>query len=419
MTIKAKTVIEQAKSAKQAASSLACAGTDAKNKALAEIAKALNAQRKDILNANALDLKEATESGMASAMQDRLILTDERIDSMIQGVKELIALDDPIGEFISMSTRPNGLQVGKKRVPLGVVAIIYESRPNVTVDSAALCLKAGNAVVLRGGKEAFNTNMALMSAMRSALEKTDISADVMHLVQDISRESVTTLMGLTGIIDVLIPRGGAGLIRSVVENAKVPVIETGTGVCHIYVDKAADLEMAAQIVENAKCSRPSVCNAAETLLVHQDVAKASLPLIKAQLDKHNTELRGDKQTQAILGDCVVAATNEDYGIEFLDYVLAIRVVADLDEALAHIRTHGSGHSECIVTEDYTSAQRFLNEVDAAAVYVNASTRFTDGGMFGLGAEIGISTQKMHARGPMGLRELTCTKFVIYGSGQIR
>jgi len=413
------TVLDQAKLAKQAASSLACAGTDAKNKALAEIAEALDAQRKGILVANALDLKEAAESGMASAMQDRLVLTDERIDGMIQGVKELIALDDPIGEFISMSTRPNGLQVGKKRVPLGVVAIIYESRPNVTVDSAALCLKAGNAVVLRGGKEAFNTNMVLMSVMRKALDKTDIPADVMHLVQDTSRDSATALMELTGLIDVLIPRGGAGLIRSVVENAKVPVIETGTGVCHIYIDKAADLEMAARIIENAKCSRPSVCNAAETLLVHKDVAESALPIIKTYLDKHKVELRGDAETQKILGSSIVAATEEDYGIEFLDYILAIRVVDDFDEALAHIRTYGSGHSECIVTEDYTSAQRFLDEVDAAAVYINASTRFTDGGMFGLGAEIGISTQKMHARGPMGLKELTCTKFVIYGSGQVR
>jgi len=413
------TVLEQAKLAKQAAPSLAVAGTDAKNKALAAIAEALDAHRADILAANGIDLAEAVKNDMPSAMRDRLVLTDERIDGMIQGVRDVIALDDPIGEFISMSMRPNGLQVGKKRAPLGVVAIIYESRPNVTVDSAVLCLKAGNAVVLRGGREAFHTNQALMSIMREALATTEIPADVMHLVQDTSRESATTLMGLTGYIDVLIPRGGAGLIRSVVEHAKVPVIETGTGVCHIYVDKSADLEMGARIIENAKCSRPSVCNAAETLLVHQDVAVAFLPMAKARLDAYKVELRGDAETQKILGDCVVAATEEDYGVEFLDYILAVRVVADLDEALAHIRVHGSGHSECIVTEDYTSAQRFLHEVDAAAVYVNASTRFTDGGMFGLGAEIGISTQKMHARGPMGLQELTCTKFVVYGSGQVR
>lgn len=413
------TVKEQAIRAKEAAAPLSTASTDAKNKALAAIATALDNNRVNILTANAKDVEAAKANGMSSAMLDRLTLTDGRISGMITGIHEVIALDDPVGEFLSMSKRPNGLQIGQKRVPLGVIAIIYESRPNVTVDAAVLCLKAGNAVVLRGGKEAFYSNSALMDTMRLALAGTEIPPDALHLVGDTSRESATALMGLTGLIDVLIPRGGAGLIRSVVEHAKVPVIETGVGVCHVYVDETADLPTAAAIVANAKCSRPSVCNAIETLLVHRSVAAAFLPRVKPLLDKSNVEIRGDAETKQILGDCVTAATDADYGTEFLDYILAVKVVADLDEALAHIHQHGSGHSECIVTESYTSAQKFLDTVDAAAVYVNASTRFTDGGVFGLGAEIGISTQKMHARGPMGLRELTCTKFVIYGNGQVR
>lgn len=413
------TVKEQAQLAKQAAYTLKTASTQAKNDALAAIAKLLWEQKASVLTANEIDRKAAAQNGMADAMLDRLTLTEARITDMITGIKEVIALDDPIGEFLSMQTRPNGLKIGKKRVPMGVCAIIYESRPNVTVDAAVLCLKAGNTVVLRGGKEAIHTNMALMQIMKTALSTTEISEDAMHLVSDTSRESATELMGLTGLIDVLIPRGGAGLIRTVVENAKVPVIETGVGVCHVFVDKTADLTMAAEITENAKCTRPSVCNSAETLLVHESVAKEFLPMVKMRLDTHQVELRGDAKTCAILGDGISKATKEDYGIEFLDYILSIKVVTDIEEALAHIAAHGSGHSECIVTESYQNAELFLNAVDAAAVYVNASTRFTDGGMFGLGAEIGISTQKMHARGPMGLKELTCTKFVVYGSGQIR
>jgi len=413
------TVLQQAKLAKQSATAVAVASTKDKNQALAMIAETLDENRATILAANKADLAAARESGMASGMLDRLTLTNERISGMIDGVREVVALEDPIGEFLSMSTRPNGLQIGRKRVPLGVIAIIYEARPNVTVDAAVLCLKAGNTVVLRGGKEAFQTNQALMGVMRDALDKSPISKDALHLVQDTSRESANELMGLVGLIDVLIPRGGAGLIRTVVENAKVPVIETGTGMCHVYVDKAADLEMAANIVQNAKCSRPSVCNAAETLLVHKDVAETFLPLVKPLLDEYEVELRGGACTRQVLGDCVVPLTDEDFDTEHYDYILNIRIVDSLETALAHIRDHGTGHSECIVTESYTDAQRFLNEVDAAAVYVNASTRFTDGGMFGLGAEIGISTQKMHARGPMGLRELTSTKFVIYGNGQVR
>jgi len=412
-------VKEQATRAKQAARMLAVANTGMKNDALLAIAQALQAKTEEILAANAKDIEAAKESGMSTAMLDRLTLTDARIAGMIAGVEEVIALDDPVGEFLSMQSRPNGLKIGKKRVPLGVCAIIYESRPNVTVDAAVLCLKAGNAVVLRGGKEAIHSNMTLMQIMREALGNTEIPADAMHLVSDISRESATELMGLTGLIDVLIPRGGAGLIRTVVENAKVPVIETGTGVCHVFVDASADLNMAAQIIENAKCTRPSVCNSAEALLVHEAVAEAFLPMAKARLDAHKVEIRGDEKSCAILGDSITAATKEDFGVEFLDFILAVKVVADIDEAITHIAEHGSGHSECIVTESYQHAERFLDTVDAAAVYVNASTRFTDGGVFGLGAEIGISTQKMHARGPMGLKELTSTKFVVYGNGQIR
>jgi len=410
---------QQAPAAKSAAVALATAGTVQKNTALAAIASALDANRAAILAANETDLAAARESGMAAAMLDRLTLTDARITSMISGVEDVIALEDPVGEFLHMAKRPNGLVIGRKRVPLGVVAIIYESRPNVTVDAAVLCLKAGNAVILRGGKEAIHTNLALAQLMRSALAETDLPEDAVHLVADTSRESATALMGLTEYIDVLIPRGGAGLIRSVVENAKVPVIETGVGNCHVYIDTDADLDMGTVIIGNAKCSRPSVCNAAETLLVHRAVADQFLPKAAALLNHYNVQLRGDGETQRILGDCVIPATEADYDTEFLDYILAVKVVDSIDEAIAHIRRHGSGHSECIVTENYTNAQRFLDEVDAAAVYVNASTRFTDGGMFGLGAEIGISTQKMHARGPMGLQELTSTKFVIYGSGQIR
>ena len=412
-------VNEQATLAKQAARVLAAANTGMKNDALLAIAKALEAKTEEILSANAKDIQAAKENGMSTAMLDRLTLTATRIAGMITGVHELIALDDPVGEFLSMQSRPNGLKIGKKRVPLGVCAIIYESRPNVTVDAAALCLKAGNTVILRGGKEAIHTNITLMQIMREALENTAIPADAMHLVSDTSRESATQLMGLVGLIDVLIPRGGAGLIRTVVENAKVPVIETGTGVCHVFVDASAELNMAAEIIENAKCTRPSVCNSAEALLVHEAIAKEFLPMAKARLDAHKVEIRGDEKACAILGDTIVAATEDDFGVEFLDFILAVKVVADIDEAMTHIAEHGSGHSECIVTESYQNAQRFLDTVDAAAVYVNASTRFTDGGVFGLGAEIGISTQKMHARGPMGLKELTSTKFVIYGNGQIR
>lgn len=405
--------------AKTAATTLSTAGTNDKNRALITIAEALDRRRNEIISANEEDIKIAKQSGMISSLLDRLTLTNARISQMIQGVREVAALEDPIGEFISMSDRPNAMTIGKKRVPLGVIAIIYESRPNVTVDAAVLCLKAGNAVILRGGKEAINSNTALIKIMRDALEESGLSPDCVSLVHDTSRQSAVELMELTGYVDVLIPRGGAGLIRSVVENAKVPVIETGVGNCHIYVHSEADMDMGARIIHNAKCSRPSVCNAAETLLVDRAIAAEFLPKAKALLDKDNTQLRGDAETIDILGSSVVPATEEDYFTEFGDYILAIKVVDGLEEALEHIKKYSTGHSEAIVTESYNASQRFLNSVDAAAVYVNASTRFTDGSEFGLGAEIGISTQKMHARGPMGLKELTSSKYVIYGSGQIR
>lgn len=405
--------------AKEASRKLAAANTADKNRALLAIADALLKQTENILSANRDDMARARENGMSESLLDRLALTPERISGIADGVRQVAALEDPIGQVISMGTQPNGLTIGKRRVPLGVVAIIFEARPNVTVDAAVLCLKAGNAVILRGGKEAISSNKAFAEIMRNALEQSGLPEDSVCLVEDTSRQSAQELMSLTGYVDVLIPRGGAGLIQTVVQNAKVPVIETGVGNCHVYIDQSADLDMGARIIYNAKCSRPSVCNAAETLLVHRAVAAEFLPKAKALLDQKNTELRGDAETAQILGDCVRPATEEDYYTEFGDYVLAIKLVGNLDEAIEHINKHTTGHSEAIVTSDYNSAQRFLNEVDAAAVYVNASTRFTDGGEFGLGAEIGISTQKMHARGPMGLTELTSSKFIIYGNGQVR
>ncbi|MBP8640574.1 MAG: glutamate-5-semialdehyde dehydrogenase [Oscillospiraceae bacterium] len=405
--------------AKKAGRVLAVAGTSKKNNALEAIRSALLNNKERILAANAIDIESAESSGIKRAFLDRLLLTSERIDGIAKSVTELIALDDPIGEVISMSDRPNGLTIGKKRVPLGVIGIIFEARPNVTVDAAVLCLKAGNACILRGGKEAINSNSVLVDIMREALALSGLPEDCICLVHDTSRESAKELMGLREYVDVLIPRGGSGLIKSVVQNASVPVIETGLGNCHVYVDSEAELEMAARIVENAKCSRPSVCNAMETLLVNDAVAETFLPLVLPSLSKYNVELRCDEKALKILGESAIPATETDWETEYDDYILAIKVVSDMDEAMNHIARYGTGHSEAIVTNDYTKSQRFLNEVDAAAVYVNASTRFTDGGEFGLGAEIGISTQKMHARGPMGLREITSCKYVVYGNGQIR
>ena len=411
------TLEEMGKRAKAAARELASAG-NRKEKALLHAGEALWNRREVLLAANVLDVQTGKEQGMSQALLDRLALTEDRIRDMAKAVEDVAKAADPVGKVLSGGVLPNGLKIQKVAVPLGVIGIIYEARPNVTSDAAALCLKAGNAVILRGGKEAFRSNLAVTAILRDALREAGLSADCVQLVEDTSRQSAQELMALTDYLDVLIPRGGAGLIRSVKENARVPVIETGVGNCHVYVDASAQVGMAADIVYNAKTSRPSVCNAMETLLVHQDIAEKALPAIKARLDEKQVELRGCERAQAILPG-IKAAEEADWETEYLDYILAVRVVDSLDQALEHIARYSTGHSECIVTENYANAQRFLNEVDSAAVYVNASTRFTDGGQFGLGAEIGISTQKLHARGPMGLEQLTSYKFLIEGCGQVR
>ena len=390
-----------------------------KDDALNAIAYALRENSDRIIKANDIDIENGEKAGLTKSLLDRLKLTEERINGMADGVSEVASLADPIGRVLDGRTLKNGLQIEKVTVPMGVIGIIFEARPNVTSDAAALCLKAGSAVILRGGKEAINSNKAIAEIMRDAIEGAGLPRDCVSLVEDITRQSATELMQLSDYLDVLIPRGGAGLIKSVVDNAKVPVIETGVGNCHVYVDKSADVDMAKSIIFNAKTSRPSVCNAIETVLVHKDIAEKALPKIKAELDKMNVEIRGCETTRAILGESVVSATENDYAIEFLDYILAVKVVESLDDALAHISKYSTGHSESIITSDYESANKFTACVDSAAVYVNASTRFTDGGEFGLGAEIGISTQKLHARGPMGLNELTSSKYIIRGNGQIR
>ena len=404
--------------AKSAARVLMNAGAK-KDEALYAIAKALRSNAQAIIDANKTDLENGKAAGLTDSLLDRLKLDEARIEGMAQGVEQVAAQSDPIGRIIEGRTLKNGLQIEKITVPMGVIGIIYEARPNVTSDAAALCLKAGSAVILRGGKEAIHSNTAIMNVMREAIASAGLPRDCAALVTDTTRQSATELMQLSEYLDVLIPRGGAGLIKSVVENAKVPVIETGVGNCHVYVDESADVAMAAEIIYNAKTSRPSVCNAIETVLVHQSIAEQALPAIKAALDKKNVELRGCERTRAILGDCVVPATENDYAVEFLDYILAVKVVDSLDDALDHLAKYSTGHSESIITSDYNAANKFTACVDSAAVYVNASTRFTDGGEFGLGAEIGISTQKLHARGPMGLNELTSMKYIIRGNGQIR
>lgn len=403
--------------AKEAAAVLRTAG-EKKRRALLEAAQALRAAAPEILAANAVDLAAARENGMRDAMLDRLTLTEARIEAMAQGVEDVAAQRDPVGRVLSGETRPNGLKIEKVTVPMGVIGIIFEARPNVTSDAAALCLMAGSAVILRGGKEAFHSNMAVTSVLQAALERAGLPRTAVQLVQDTSRESSREMMGLVGYLDLLIPRGGAGLIRAVVENARVPVIETGVGNCHVYVDESADIDMAAEIIFNAKTSRPSVCNAIETILVHEKIAERALPAIAARLREKQVELRGDDRTRAILPEAV-PASEADWETEYLDYILAARVVDSLDEAVAHIARYSSGHSECIVTRDLRAAEAFTARVDSAAVYVNASTRFTDGGEMGLGAEIGISTQKLHARGPMGLNEIVSYKYVIRGDGQVR
>lgn len=398
---------------------LAVADTGKKNSALAEISRALIENSDKIIEANQKDLTAAKENGMSVSMQDRLMLNEDRIKGIASAVDELIKLEDPIGKVDNGSVRPNGMRITKIRVPMGVIGMIYESRPNVTADAATLCLKTGNAVILRGGKEAYNSNKCICEIMRDAVEKAGFPKDIIQFVDDTTREVTTELMKCDKYLDLLIPRGGAGLIKAVTKNATVPVIETGTGNCHLYVDESADIEMAVKITDNAKTQRPSVCNAIETLLVHKNIAEKFLPAVKKKLDEHNVEIRGCAETKRILGDCVVPATNEDYATEFGDYIIAVRVVDDISQAIEHIAEYSTGHSECIVTNDLSNANKFKSEVDSACVYVNASTRFTDGGMFGFGAEIGISTQKLHARGPMGLYEITTNKYLIDGNGQVR
>ena len=411
-------LIRKGKNAKEASYILANLTTTDKDRALESMAKNLLENADNIIEENKKDLKKAVENGTSKAMLDRLSLDKSRIEGMADGLMQIINLQDPVGEVIGMWNRPNGLQIGQKRVPIGVIGIIYEARPNVTCDAAGLCLKSGNAVILRGGKEAINSNIAIIKALRQGLKEANITEDAVQLVEDTSREVATEMMKLNDYIDVLIPRGGAGRIKAVVNNATVPVIETGTGNCHIYIDSECDFEMAKNIVVNAKTSRPAVCNAAESLVIHEGVAEELLPILAQALRDKGVVLRGDKKAREIVKD-MEEATGEDFYKEYLDYIMSVKVVKDIDEAIAHINKYNTGHSEAIVTKNYENSQKFLQRVDAAAVYVNASTRFTDGAEFGFGAEIGISTQKLHARGPMGLKELTTIKYIIFGNGQIR
>lgn len=405
--------------ARKSKASIANASTKDKNHILEVIAANLLNNTERILESNKKDLESAKDNGISDAMSDRLRLTEGRIKDMSDACRELIALKDPAGEVLEGSVRPNGMRITKTRVPMGVIGIIYESRPNVTVDAATLCIKSGNAVILRGGKEAINSNKVLMDIMRESVAECGFPMDIVQLVCDTSRETASAMMKANGYIDVLIPRGGKGLINAVVNNATVPVIETGSGNCHIYIDNTLDLDMAVNITDNGKTQRPSVCNALETCLVHKGIAETFLPLLKERLDRHNVELRGCSETMRILGDSVKLATEEDYATEYNDYILAIKVVENIEEAIAHISKYSTGHSECIITQNISNAEKFQKEVDSACVYVNCSTRFTDGNEFGFGAEIGISTQRLHARGPMGLNELTTFKYLINGNGQTR
>lgn len=406
------------KNAKEASYELGILSTEEKDNALFLMAEELINYKKEILEANNIDLENAKEKGISDALLDRLSLSNDRIEDMANGLRDIAKLQDPVGEVVSMWQRPNGIQIGQKRVPIGVVGIIYESRPNVTCDAAGLCLKTGNASILRGGSDAINSNKAIVKALKKGIQRAGLPINSVQLVEDTSREVATEMMRLNKFIDVLIPRGGAGLIQSVVKNSTVPVIETGTGNCHIYIDENADFEMARNIVINAKASRPGVCNAAEKLIVNEKIAKEFLPIIVESLRENNVLAKGDEKVKSIIND-IEKVNDEEWGVEYLDYIIAIKIVSNVDEAINHINNYGTGHSECIVTESYKNSQKFLQRVDAAAVYVNASTRFTDGGEFGFGAEIGISTQKLHARGPMGLKELTTIKYIIYGNGQIR
>ena len=411
-------LISLGKKAKEASYILGNLSSKDKNDALYAMADFLIENSKVIIEANKKDLETSRIKGTSESMLDRLALNEARIEGMANGLRQVAALEDPVGEVLGMWTRPNGLQIGKKRVPMGVIGIIYEARPNVTSDAAGLCFKSGNAVILRGGSEAINSNKAIAEALREGLKSVGLVEDAVQLVEDTSREVATEMMKLNDYIDVLIPRGGAGLIKAVVNNATVPVIETGTGNCHIYVDEDCDFEMAKNIIINAKTSRPSVCNAAEKLLINEKVAGKFMPIIFEALRENGVEIRGDESLKA-LDDSVILASEEEWYNEYLDYTIGVKIVTDINEAINHINKFGSGHSEAIVTKSYEASQTFLQKVNAAAVYVNASTRFTDGEEFGFGAEIGISTQKLHARGPMGLKELTTVKYIIFGNGQIR
>ncbi|AYE34373.1 glutamate-5-semialdehyde dehydrogenase [Clostridium septicum] len=411
-------LITKGQLAKEASYELGNASTSRKNEALENMAKKLLNNKDEIIKANELDLKVAMEKGTSKAMLDRLALNSQRIDDMADGLRQIVALPDPVGEVLSMWKRPNGLQIGQQRVAMGVIGIIYEARPNVTCDAAGLCLKTGNAVILRGGSEAINSNKAIVKVLSEAVEEVGLPKNSVQLVENTSREVATQMMKLNDYIDVLIPRGGAGLIQTVVNNATVPVIETGVGNCHIYVDEECDLDMAKNIIVNAKTSRPAVCNAAEKMLINEKISDKFLPIIANALKEKDVEIRGDEKVRNLVKEAV-EATEEDWSKEYLDYIIGAKVVKDIDEAINHINKYGSGHSEAIVTKSYENSQKFMQRVSAAAVYVNASTRFTDGCEFGFGAEIGISTQKLHARGPMGLKELTTIKYIIYGNGQIR
>ena len=404
--------------AKVAGRQIAKLSTAAKNDLLNQVAKALVAESAYIITENAKDMANAKENGISEIMQDRLLLTEDRIAGIAEGVRQVADLQDPIGQVVRGYTNLDGLKIVQKRVPMGVIAMIFESRPNVSIDAFSLAFKTNNAIILRGGRDAINSNKALVTVARKALENAGITANAVQLVEDTSHEVAEELMAATKYVDLLIPRGGARLIQTVKEKAKVPVIETGVGNCHIYVDETADFEMALNIIENAKTQRIGVCNACESLVVHRSIAEEFLPLLAARLAKKSVEVRADEAARGIVPE-FTEATEEDWGTEYLDYILSLKLVDSLDEAIRHINRYNTGHSEAIITRDYDHAQEFLNRIDAAAVYVNASTRFTDGGEFGFGAEIGISTQKLHARGPMGLKALTTTKYIIYGNGQVR
>lgn len=411
-------LIELGKKAKAAEDSLRTISTDKKNQVLSAVADHLVACSETLLKANETDVNNGKANHMPEGLVDRLLLTKERIESMAEGLRQLVGLEDPVGEVTGMKKRPNGLLIGQKRVPLGVIGIIYEARPNVTADAFGLCFKTGNVVILKGGSDAIHSNQAIVDCIRETLKEQGVTEDAIQLIADTSRETAGEFMKMNQYVDVLIPRGGKGLIKAVVNQSTIPVIETGTGNCHIYVDETANLDMAADIILNAKTQRVGVCNACESLLVHDSVKEKLLPVLAERLQKKHVELRADEKAMEFMPGAVPAVP-EDWGTEYLDYILSIKVVYSVEEAIAHINQYNTGHSEAIITENYTHAQKFLDQVDAAAVYVNASTRFTDGFEFGYGAEIGISTQKLHARGPMGLLALTTTKYIIYGNGQIR